>query len=115
MSYGGRGGFGGGFGGGNMQNLMKQAKMMQENMQKAQQELEDAELIGSASGGLVTVKVNGTKKISSITINKDAVDPDDVEMLEDLMMAAIGDAYTKADQLYAEKMGPFAGLGGGLF
>lgn len=116
MGYG-RGGFpGGGFGGGNsMQNLMKQAQKMQQDMQKAQEELEEAQIEGTCSGGLVNIVVNGKKEIQSINIKKDAVDVDDIEMLEDLIMAAIGDAYEKADKLYQEKMGAFAGLGGGMF
>lgn len=108
-----RGGYGGGFGGGNnMQNLMKQAQKMQQDMQKAQQELEEAELVGTAGGGLVSVTVNGKKIISAVTVSPAAADPDDVEMLEDLIIAAINDAYAKADKLAEEKMGAFGNLGG---
>lgn len=110
-----RGGYGGGFGGGSMQNLMKQAQKMQEDIKKAQAELEEAEIEGSAGGGLVTVTVNGNKLVKAVRINKDAVDPDDVEMLEDLIMAAIGDANGKADALAEEKLGAYKGMGGGLF
>lgn len=110
----GRGGFGG-FGGGNqMQQLMKHAQKMQEEMQKAQEELEEAELEGSAGGGLVTVTVNGKKVMKAIRIDPKAVDAEDVEMLEDLIVAAANDAYTKADDLYEEKMGKFGGAAGGL-
>lgn len=106
-----RGGFGG-FGGGNqMQNLMKQAQKMQEEMMKAQQELEDMEIEGSAGGGLVKVTMTAKKVVSSISINPDAVDVDDIEMLEDLIVAALNDAYSKADKVYAEKMGPMGSLG----
>lgn len=110
----GRGGFGG-FGGGNqMQQLMKQAQKMQEEMQKAQEELEEAEIEGSSGGGVVTVLVNGKKVLNSIHIDPKAVDPDDIEMLEDLIVAAVNDAYSKADSLYEEKMGKFGGGVGGL-
>lgn len=110
-----KGGFGGGFGGGSMQNLMKQAQKMQEDIKKAQAELEEAELEGSSGGGLVTVVVNGNKQVKAIRISKEAVDPDDIEMLEDLIMAAIGDAGSKADALTEEKLGAYKGMGGGLF
>lgn len=108
-------GFGGGYGGGNqMQQLMKQAQKMQEQMAKAQEELEEAELEGSAGGGMVKVTVNGKKAVLGIEINPAAVDPDDVEMLEDLIVAALNDAHAKADKLYEEKMGAF-GVAGGMF
>jgi DNA-binding YbaB/EbfC family protein len=110
-----KGGFGG-MGGGNMQNLMKQAQKMQEQMQQAQQELEEAEIVGSTSQDAVVVYMNGKKLINSIEIDPDAVDKEDIEMLEDLIIAAINDGYAKADALEKEKMGPFAALGnmGGL-
>lgn len=109
---GGFGGYGGGFGGGNqMQNLVKQAQKMQQEMQKAQEELEEMEIEGSAGGGLVKVIMNGKKKVSSINISPDAVDSDDMEMLEDLVLAALNDAYTKAEKAYSDKMGAFGGLG----
>ncbi len=94
------GGFGGGF---NMQGLMKQAQQMQEDMAKAQQELEGAEVTSSVSG-LVEVVMTGKKVVKSIKIKKEAVDPDDVEMLEDMIKAAINDAQAKADALANEKM-----------
>ena len=106
-----KGGFGG-FGGGNqMQNLMRQAQKMQEEMQKAQAELEELEVEGSAGGGLVSVTMTGKKVVTSVSIKPEAVDPDDVEMLEDLIIAALNDATAKADEVYAEKMGAFGGLG----
>lgn len=109
---GGYGGFGGGFGGANqMQNLMKQAQKMQEDMQKAQALLEEAEIVGSAAGGLVTVTMNAKKVVSAINISKDAVDTDDMSMLEDIIVAALNDGYAKADKLYQEKMGAFGQLG----
>lgn len=103
----------GGFGGGmNMNTLMQQAKKMQEQMLKAQEELEQTEVIGKAGGDMVTVTMNGKKEIKSIKLNKAAVDPDDVEMLEDLIIVAINDASQKADELNKDKMGGFAGMGG---
>ena len=107
-----RGGFGGGFGGGNqMQNLMRQAQKMQEEMQKAQAELEEAEIEGTAGGGLIKVTMNAKKTVTSINISPDAVDTEDMTMLEDLIVAALSDGYSKADKLYAEKMGAFGSLG----
>ena len=109
MAY--RGGFGG-FGGGNqMQNLMKQAQKMQEEMQKAQAELEETEVEGSAGGGLVKVTMTAKKVVTAVTINPDAVDTDDLTMLEDLIVAALNDGYAKAEKIYGEKMGAFGGLG----
>lgn len=110
-----RGGFGGGFGGfggGNqMQNLMKQAQKMQEEMQKAQAELEEMEIEGQAGSGLVKVKMTAKKVVTSLEINPDAVDTEDITMLEDLIIAALNDAYSKADKTYNDKMGAFGGLG----
>lgn len=106
-----RGGFGG-FGGGNqMQNLMKQAQKMQEEMQKAQAELDGAEVEGSAGGGLVKVVMSAKKVVKSLTVSPDAVDTEDLTMLEDLIIAALNDGYAKADKMYADKMGAFGGLG----
>lgn len=106
-----RGGYGGGFGGGNMQNLMKQAQKMQQEMAKAQEELENAEVTGSAADGLVEVRVNGKNEFLGISIKPEAVDPDDVEMLEDLITAAMNDAKAKADELSKNKMGAFGAMG----
>lgn len=111
MSYKG-GGFGGGFGGGNMQNLMKQAQKMQEQMVKAQEELEEAQVVGSAGGGLVEVTVNGKNLLKAVNIKAEAVDIDDLEMLEDLIIAAVNDAYKKTEELSKEKLGPLGGMGG---
>ena len=109
MAY--RGGFNG-FGGGNqMQNLMKQAQKMQEEMQRAQAELEEMEVEGSAGSGLVKVTMTAKKVVTSINIDPNAVDTDDLEMLEDLIVAALNDGYAKADKAYTEKMGAFAGMG----
>ena len=106
-----KGGFGGGFGGGNqMQQLMKQAQKMQAEMQKAQEELENAEIEGVAQGDAVKVIMNGKKVVSSVSINPDYVDVDDIEMLEDLIVVALNDAYKKADELNKKKMGNAGGL-----
>ena len=104
-------GFGGGFGGGNMQALMRQAQKMQEDMKRAQEELDEMQIEGIAMNGLVKVIMNGKKVISSINISPDAVDTDDMTMLEDLIIVAINDGYAKADKAYNEKMGAFAGMG----
>ena len=91
---------------------MKQAQKMQEEMAQAQEELEEAELVGESGGGLVKVTVNGKKTVSAIKISPNAVDPDDMEMLEDLIVAALSSAYEQADALYNEKMGKFGQVGG---
>lgn len=101
-----------GFGGGgfNMQQMMKQAQKMQEQMQKAQEELENTEIEGSAAGGMVTVTMNGKKRMLSVAIKPEAVDPDDVEMLEDLILAAYNDAFEQAEEAEKE-LNPAAGMG----
>lgn len=104
------GGFMGGGGAGNMQALMRQAQKMQEEALRAQNEVDEAEVEGSASGGLVKVVLKGNKTPVSVSIDQSIVDPDDVEMLEDLIVAALNDASAKADKLKAEKMGAFGGL-----
>ena len=107
-----RGGFPGMGMPGNMNNLMKQAQKMQEQMAKAQEELEEAEIVGESAGGKVKVTVNGKKVVSAISIDPEIVDVDDVEMLEDLLMAALNNAYAEADEMHDEKMGAFGGAGG---
>ncbi len=96
----------------NMQGLMRQAQQMQQKIKEAQEELEQMELIGSAGSRLVKVTVNGKKVISFVNIDPKAVDTEDMEMLEDLIIAAINDAYSQADEAYKEKMGAFEGIGG---
>ncbi len=103
----------GGFGGGmNMNALMQQARKMQEQMEKAQQELEASEVVGKAGGDMVQITMTGKKELKSVKLNKNAVDPDDVEMLEDLLVVAFNDAIAKADELSKDKMGAMGGLGG---
>jgi DNA-binding YbaB/EbfC family protein len=106
-----RGGFpGGGFPGmGNMNQLMKQAKKMQEQMAKLQEELEKRTVETSAGGGVVTVVANGKKEIVEIVIAPEAVDPDDVEMLQDLIMAAVNEALRQADEMVQGEMGKLTG------
>ena len=103
-----------GMGGGMNMNMIKQAQKMQQDMMKMQQELEEKTYEASAGGGVVTASVSGKRELKSLTIDPDAVDPDDVEMLEDLIMAAINDGYKKADEVYKEKMGPLGGGMGGM-
>ena len=91
----------------NMQNLMKQAQKMQRQMQQAQEELATAEVVGAAGGGMVKVTANGLSKITGIEIDPEVIDPEDKEMLEDLILAAVTDAVEQAQALSQEKMGRF--------
>ena len=95
--------------GGNMAGLMKQAKKMQENMARAQEELADMEVSATSGGGMVTVSVNGKQELLSIAIKPDAVDPDDIEMLEDLVLAATNEALRKAGEAANEHMAKVTG------
>ena len=104
-----RGGFPGGGMPGNMNNLMKQAQRMQRQMEEAQAQLEEAEMTGTAGGGVVEVTVSGKKEITKIKIDPEAVDPDDVEMLEDLVMAAANEALRKVDEVSQASMSKFTG------
>lgn len=102
-----RGGFPGGFGGANMNNLMKQAQKLQRDMEQAQKELESKEFEASVGGGAVVVKVNGKKEVLAINIKEEVVDPDDVEMLEDLVLTCLNDAFNQVDNKQSEQMGKF--------
>ena len=105
-----RGGFPGGmggFGGINMGQLMKEAKKMQAEMEKSQEELSLKEFEATAGGGAIQVKVTGSKEIKEIKIQKDVVDPDDVEMLQDLMVSCINEALRKVDAATASQMGKY--------
>ena len=106
----------GGFGGGmNMQAMMKQAQKMQENMMKAQEEIAQMETTGSAGGGMVTATVTGTSTLKSIEIKPDVVDPDDIDMLQDLVGAAVNEALKAAHAKRQRQMDPVTGgMGGGL-
>ena len=103
------GGFGG-FGGGNMQAMMRQAQKMQQDALKAKEELDNSVFEGSASGGLVKVEINGAYEMQSVKIDPSVVDADDVEMLEDLVVAAYNDAKTKIDDKKNSSLGAFGGL-----
>lgn len=93
----------------NMSNVIKQAQKMQEEMEKVQEELEEKTVEATSGGGAVTVVANGKKEILSLKISADAVDPDDVETLEDLIMVAVNDAVKKADDMMAEGMSEVTG------
>jgi len=109
-------GYSGGMGGMNMNNLMKQAQKMQKQMTVLKEELDQRTLESSAGGGAVKVTVNGKKELVDITISPDAVDPDDVEMLQDLILTAVNEAIRQADEMVNNEMGKLgAGLPGGLF
>lgn len=97
------GGFPGGMG--NMQNLMRQAQKMQAEMQKKQEEAANTEFETSAGGGAVVVRATGAKEIKEIIIKKEVVDPDDVEMLQDLVLTAVNEALRKADDMMQEGLG----------
>jgi nucleoid-associated protein EbfC len=98
----------------NMQQLMKQAQQMQARMEQAQQDLAEAEVEGTAGGGLVKATVTGTGEILSVTIAPDAIDPDDPETLGDLVVAAVRAAQEAAQQMQADALGPLAGGLSGL-
>ena len=105
-----RGGFpgmGGGFGGMNLGQLMKEAKKMQADMEKSQTELAAKEFDASVGGGAVYVKVSGSNAVKEITIKKEAVDPDDVEMLQDLIFSCVNEALRKVDSAQAQELGKY--------
>lgn len=105
-----RGGFPGGmggFGGMNFNSIMKEAKKMQADMEKSQAELATKEFEASAGGGAINVKVSGEKHIKEIKIKPEAVDPDDVEMLEDLILTCVNEALRKVDSAQAAELGKF--------
>lgn len=100
----------GGFPGmGNMNNLMKQAQMLQKQMAEMQEEISNTVFEGNANGDLVVAQVNGKKELLSLKIKPEIVDPDDVEMLEDLVLSAINEALKKADEETSSKMGKLTG------
>ena len=110
-----RGGFPGGGMPGNMSNLMKQAQRMQRQMEEGQKDLEAKEFSATSGGGAVEVTINGKKEVLSVKLSQEVVDPDDVEMLQDLIVAAANEALRKADEANAELMGKMTGgLGGGF-
>ena len=110
-----RGGFPGGGMPGNMTNLMKQAQRMQRQMEESQKELEVKEFVAKAGGGAVEVTVTGKKEITKVKLSEEVVDPDDIEMLEDLVMAAANEALRMAEDASNEIMNKMTGgLGGGF-
>ncbi len=107
MAKGGFPGGMGGFGGMNINQLMKQAKKMQADMEKSQEELGTKEFESTAGGGAVKVIVTGAKQIKEITLQKEVVDPEDVEMLQDLIITCINDALRKVDEAQAAQLGKY--------
>ena len=106
----------GGFGGPNMQQLMRQAQKMQQQMLQMQEEMERKTYTAKAGGGMVTAEVNGKHEILNLTINPEAVDPDDVEMLQDMIIAAVNEALRAGEDNREKTMGAMAPKGmGGMF
>ena len=103
-----------GMGGMNMNNMMKQVQKMQKQMEEQQKALEESEFTATAGGGAVEVTMTGKKVLTKVTLDPDAVDPDDVEMLEDLIMVAVNDALKKADDASASAMSRMTGGMGGF-
>ena len=109
-----RGGFPG-IPGGNMQQLMRQAQKMQQQMLQKQEELDAREYEGTAGGGAVSCKISGKRQLTMLTIQPDAVDPDDVEMLQDMIVAAVNDALKKGEETREREMNKLGGGMGGMF
>jgi DNA-binding YbaB/EbfC family protein len=103
MNFGGRGGMG------NMSQMIKQAQAMQAKMMQAQEELKQARVEGSAGGGMVSATVNGQGELVSVKLTPEVVNPDDIEMLEDLILAAVSDAANKAREMMESRMGALTG------
>lgn len=112
-----RGGFSGGMPG-NMNNLMKQAQKMQKQMEETTKALEEKEITATAGGGAVEITMSGKKEITKVKLSEEVVDPDDIEMLEDLIMAATNEAIRQIEDLSSQSMakitGGLGGLGGGF-
>jgi len=108
-----RGGFPGGMPG-NMNNLMKQAQKMQRQMEEAQKELEEKEITATAGGGAVEVTISGKKEITKVKLSEEVVDPDDIEMLEDLIMAATNEALRQLEEVSSSSMAKITGGMGNL-
>ncbi len=102
-----KGGFPGGMG--NMNNIMKQAQKMQQEMQKMQEELAEKTVEASVGGGMVSVTANGKKELLELSIQREVVDPDDVEMLQDLILAAVNEVMRKADEMTQSEMAQITG------
>lgn len=108
-------GFQGFPGGGNMQQMMKQAQKMQQQMMKMQEELDERIYEASAGGGMVTAKVSGKRELTELTINPQVVDPEDTELLQDMIMAAVNEALREGEETRETEMNRFGGGMGGLF
>ena len=104
-----KGGFRGGMGGMNQAAMMKQAQKMQQEMMKMQEEMENKQYSASAGGGMVTAAVNGKHEVVSLTVKPEAVDPDDVEMLQDLVLAAVNEALREATETTEREMSKLTG------
>ena len=104
---------------GNMSNLMKQAQKMQKQMEEQQKALQEKEFVATSGGGVVSVSVNGQKEVLKLTIEPEVVDPEDVETLEDLVVAALNEAFKQVDEeqasLVGKMTGGLGGFGSGLF
>ncbi|MDP4118685.1 MAG: YbaB/EbfC family nucleoid-associated protein [Bacillota bacterium] len=105
----GKGKFGGFPGGANMNNMLKQAQKMQADMAKAQSDIEEKVIESSSGGGMVSVKANGKKEILEISIKPEVVDPDDIEMLQDLIVAAVNDVLKQVEAITQQEMGKITG------
>ncbi len=105
----GKGRMPGGMPGGNMSNMIKQAQKMQKQMQEAQEALEKKEIEVTAGGGAIAIKINGRKEILEVKIKPEVIDPDDVEMLEDLILGSVNEAIRKIDEMAADEMGKLTG------
>lgn len=104
-----RGGFPNMMGGGNMQQLARQAQKLQQQMTKMQEEIEAREFEASSGGGMCTARVNGKRELLALSIKPEAVDPDDVEMLQDLVVAAVNEALREAGETMEREMGKMTG------
>ncbi len=109
-----KGGFPGGMGGMNMNNLMKQAQRMQRQLQEEQEAFEEREFSAAAGGGVVEVKINGKREVTEVLLKEEIVDPDDIEMLQDLIVAAMNEALKAVESAQAESMAKYTGAMGGL-
>jgi DNA-binding YbaB/EbfC family protein len=105
----------GGFGGGNMQQLMRQAQKLQEQLEKSQEELDTREYEATAGGGMIKVKISGKRELLSINIDPQVVDPEDVDMLQDLIMAAVNEALRKGEEVRQAEMNKLNPGMGGMF
>ena len=112
-----KGGFRGGMpmGGMNQMQMMKQAQKMQQDLLKMQQEMEEKQYEATAGGGVITAVVSGKRELVRVTIDPEAVDPDDVEMLEDLIISAVNEAIRQVEEMYNAEMGRMTGGLGGMF